>query len=68
MLNNLVPMLDTVAGRMIAGVMAMSLDHPFALCAVTAAVAGAAFAVLLDAVGSRELPRSDERPIQLWRR
>ncbi len=68
MLNNVVSSGNVIADRVLAGAMAMSLDHPFVLCAVMAAVAGAASAVLLDVVGSREVSLSDERPIRLWRR
>ena len=68
MMNTIVSSGNIIAGRMVAGVLAMSLDHPFALCAIMAALAGASCAVLLDVVGSRGVQQSDERPIRLWRR
>ena len=57
MLNVVVSNGNAIAGRMLAGMLTMSLDHPFLLCAILAGLAGAAFAVLIDMVGRRILTR-----------
>ena len=54
MLNNAVSIGNVAVGRMLSGLVALSLDHPIALACVLAASAGAAVAVLLDAGGPRQ--------------
>lgn len=44
---------NMVMGRMISGMLALSLDHPVVLCAILAGLAAASGAVLVDAVGKR---------------
>lgn len=51
--NTLALFLDSIAGRLIAGVLNLASYHPLALCLVLAVVAGAASALLLEAVANR---------------
>lgn len=60
MLNDAVSIGDAVAGRMISGLVALSMDHPFALACILAALMGAIVAVLLDAVGPRQASTATE--------
>ena len=53
MLNNVVSIGNIAVGRMLAGMLTLSLDHPFVLCCVVSGLAGSACAVLLDALGPR---------------
>ncbi len=53
MLNTLVSIGNIVVGRLLGGVLTLSLDHPFVLCAILSALAGASCAVLLDMVATR---------------
>ena len=72
MLNTFVSCANFVAGRLMSGVVALSLDHPIVLCVILATLAGASLAVLLDVVAdhmeARSSSREDhERPIRLRR-
>ncbi len=60
MLNIVVSTGNVMAGRMISGVLTLSLDHPFALTCVLALLAGLCVSALLDVVGTRAdaVPRS----------
>ena len=53
MLNSVVSTGNMVVGQLVAGVLNLSLDHPFVLCATIAAMAGASCAVLLDTIAPR---------------
>ncbi len=72
MLTTLVSSANIVAGRMLAGMLTLSLDHPFVLCLIVSAMAGSACAVLLDAIGGDVGPVAEparvERPIRVQRR
>ena len=48
MLNSVVSTGNMMAGQLVAGVLNLSLDHPFVLCATMAGLAGLSCAVLLD--------------------
>ncbi len=60
MLNNAVSTGNVIAGRMISGILNLSLDHPFALICVLALLAGLCVSALLDVIGTRTdaVPRS----------
>ena len=51
MLTTIVSSGNIFVGRLLAGVVALALDHPFVMCIIMATLAGASFAVLLDLVG-----------------
>ncbi|RYC29187.1 hypothetical protein D3273_25315 [Lichenibacterium minor] len=53
MLNDVVSTGNTLVGRMISGIVAMSLDHPVALTCILATLIGASVAVLHDVVRPR---------------
>ena len=53
MLNTAVSIGNIAVGRMLAGMLTLSLDHPFVLCCVVSGLAGSACAVLLDVLGPR---------------
>ena len=73
MLNTLVSIGNIIVGRLLAGVLTLSFDHPFVLCAILSALAGASCAVLLDMVATRDAMRQPvkaetKQPIRLLRR
>ena len=53
MLNTLVSTGNTMLGRMISGVLALSLDHPFVLACGLATLMGLAVVALLDVISPR---------------
>lgn len=70
MLTTIVSSGNIFVGRLLAGVVALSLDHPFVMCIIMATLAGASFAVLLDLVGdhleaTRERRQGYDRPSRL---
>ena len=72
MLNDVVSTGNTMVGRMISGLLALSLDHPFLLCAIMAVLAGTSCVVLLEMVGVRfaaqqPVRERQDRPVRLQR-
>ena len=73
MLNDVVSTGNTMVGRMISGLLALSLDHPLVSCVILSALAGASCAVLLDMVGAGDATRQPikvetKQPIRMQRR
>ena len=62
MLNTAVSIGNAAVGRMISGMLAMSLDHPFVLCLIVLGLAGSACAVLLDVISPRAARPSQSLP------
>ena len=53
MLNTLVSIGNVVVGRLLGGVLTLSLDNPFVLCAILLILVDASCAVLLETVAAR---------------